>query len=376
MIEQSGNEIAALVSLGRELRRVAEEHHPVRRLRVPRTPRGKLALALASALALVGCSLTPAGHTVTGEIADLVGIGDPSSIHELNLRDPRLSIAGPARADRPIGPVVVAASGTVPGTAGSTFEIVAWAARANPPEHSKAAAIPKGAGTRKHTRKALMETARTQSARRAAEIAEGRAAATQSAGSTTSRDQTNGKLVSCLGIVFPDLGKQETGKWCAGPSGDHVLPPVHVFGIGDSDHRFGAHRPYSVIGATEADVTRVGLTYRDASGSRVSAPVTLGRLDDRLLQETGATKPYGFFVAFLPYDGAPRTDYSLPRSGELKSTVVKAFDGQGRELGVTHPGSFYTKALRDKRRADRTRRCFKRLRGRQAPARAYARSCR
>ena len=63
----------------------------------------------------------PAEPSPSGS-GELVGIGEPSSVTETNLRDPRLN------SQDLVGPVLVAASGTIPDT-DQSFEIVAWAAR-------------------------------------------------------------------------------------------------------------------------------------------------------------------------------------------------------------------------------------------------------
>ena len=118
---------------------------------------------------------------------------------------------------------------------------------------------------------------------------------------------------------------------------DELTSPVHVFGLGPmAPEDFGPDAPYEIVGVTEPEVQRVEVTYEGKNGSRVNAPATLGRLDEELLEKTGADYPFGFFVAFIPYDGAPRPDDSLSPSPALQSVHVTAYDAQGHALGHDH----------------------------------------
>lgn len=272
-------------ALARTVALVRQEMPGVRgRLTLPSGRR--LALAMIAVGIAAAIALTPPGRALAERVGELVGIGEPSSVQEANLLDPRLN------GEERVGPALVAASGTVPDANGQTFEIVAWAAR-------------------------------------------------RSHGIVRSHG-----IISCLGIVFPDLGSQETGKWCADPpSTDMVSGPVHVFGMSGSDPRFGPTAPYQVVGVTQPDVSRVEVTYVDKSGSRVSAPTALGRLDGDLLEQTGAQVPFGFFAAFIPNDGAPQPKNALTPSPFLQSVEVTAFDSQGQVVGHDDAGAEYGRLL-------------------------------
>jgi hypothetical protein len=298
---------------------------------------------------LLAVSFTPPGRAIAERVGELVGIGEPSSVKEANLRDPRLT-----RTQELLGPVLVAATGTIPDT-DQSFEIVAWAARTKPDVLSP------GERATLRARLSLLKKARLEGAppavrdRLGAEIdamerqlkADVRLVPVNPANAGQGKVQFQEQrptLLSCLGIVYPQLGRQETGKWCAEPSidTDVVTKPVHVFGLGPmSREDFGADAPYQIVGVTEPVVERVEVTYVDERGSRVHAPVTLGRLDGELLENTGADYPFGFFAAYIPYDGAPIPTNALTPSPALQSVHVTAFDAQGQEVGHDDAGAGY-----------------------------------
>jgi hypothetical protein len=320
-VAEPPREITALRDFGLELRRVAESDAIGSGPGVARRTWARVALLVLAVGALAGIALTPPGRAVAERVGELVGIGEPSSVQETNLRDPRLT-----ETQERLGPALVAASGTIPGT-DQSFEIVAWAARQKPRHFSPAERATWRARLR------LLERARRDNPRffrkRARRLNPGaspvpsvaeleRMLRERTADPATGEPQ----LLSCLGIVYPDLGSQETGKWCAGPSTDQVISSVHVFGMGGSDPRFGPDAPYQIIGVTKPDVDRVEVTYLDETGSRVKAPVTLGRLDGELLEKTGAQIPFGFFAAFIPYDGVPHPPDALSPSPALHSHLL------------------------------------------------------
>lgn len=249
----------------------------------PRPWRSKLRWALAALAALL-FAVSPPGQAVAEKLGELVGIGDESTVTEPNLRDPRLT----GQQDR-IGPAIVTATGTVPGTDVS-FEIVGWAARAKTSAFSGA------------------EPGATQ---------------------------------TCLGTVWPEVGEQWTGKWCQGDDGSERVPyPFHTFGGGSTlPANYGPNAPYEFIGVTRPEVARVGLTYRDADGNLQEGPVTLGILDGKLLEKTGGNRPFGFFEAFVPYDGLPRDKFGFTGSPAAESAVITVYDAEGRELGSQEVGA-------------------------------------
>jgi hypothetical protein len=340
-------EISALSELGREFRRLAAaeslaEVGP----RPARTYRARLVLALAALLAVTGFSLTPPGRAIAERVGELVGIGEPSSVKEANLRDPRLN------GQDLVGPVLVAASGTIPDT-DQSFEIVAWAARKKPEVLSPQERASWRArlrllkrARREPSSEALRDRLRGQIEAMERQLKAGVRLAPVNPATAKRRgfqfEEQQPTLLSCLGIVFPELGSQETGKYCAEPSidVDEVTKPVHVFGMGPLLRQdFGADAPYEIVGVTEPDVQRIEVTYVNKAGSRVNAPVTLGRLDGELLEKTGAEYPFGFFVAFIPYDGAPIPTNALTPSPALQSVYVTAFDEDGHEVGHDDAGA-------------------------------------
>lgn len=252
------------------------------RRRAPESTRSRWRWALGG-LAAVVIALSPPGQAVAERLGELVGIGEESSVTEPNLRDPRLT----GQQDR-VGPAIVVATGTVPGT-DVPFEIVGWAARAKSSRLSGAAP---------------------------------------------------GVLQTCLGTVWPTIGEQYTGKWCWGEDGSESVPyPFHTFGVGGSTvENYGPNAPYEFIGVTRPEVARMELTYRDADGNLQQGPVTLGTLDGKLLEETGGNRPFGFFEAFVPYDGLPRNAFGYTGSPAAESAVLTAYDADGKVLGTDEVG--------------------------------------
>lgn len=287
-----------------------QERRGATRLRRVSAWRPGLALAGAAAL-LIGLAFTPPGRAIAEAVGELVGIGKPSSVHEPNLRDPRLD-----RTQEVVGPAFVAASGTVPFPDGEPFEIVAWAAK----ERSNRA-IP------------------------AVDFATGER-------TTMGVDRPSDRLLSCLGVVFPDRGEQESAKYCAFES--PFKDASHVFLGGSGTRQFGSSGPTLITDTTGADVARVQVTYADSAGERAEAPATLGRFDAELLDKTGATVPFGLFVAFVPSDGA------------LRSVEVTTFDDAGRPLEQEALGGSSGHALeaseRSRERHDDWARCVELIR--------------
>lgn len=272
---------------------------PVRRLAGHR----RLAVAAAAIIAGLFLALTPPGRDAVTWAAELVGIGEPSSVQEPDLRDPRLS-----EIQTRVGDALVANSGQL--LSGERFEIVAWAAVER---ELRNAPVPIDPRTGKPV--------------------------------DVPREHGAGEVVSCLGVVYPEVGKQETGKWCL----DNALDsPIHVFGMGPDRNlpSYGPDAPYVVIGVTEPDVASVEVTYEGAEGKGVSDQAVLGRLDGELLERVGGGRPFGFFVASIPYDGAEKVGFGeLPDSHSLKTLVVTAYDARGQELGRDLAGAGYEHAI-------------------------------
>lgn len=268
-------------------------------------PRRRRVRSWLLALAVIaGLSLTPPGQALAGLFGDLVGIGDESSVTESDLRDPRLD----SEQER-VGPAIVTAQGDIP-VLEEPFEILAWAARYKRPAGPS---LDVGDPTR------------------------------------------DGEIVSCMGEVFPGVGRQETGKVCIGPS--QAPSALHVLGVGTAHLDTGADppadAPYQVIGDAGPQARRIVVTYRDNSGQDTEVDATLGVIDDQVMAKTGAETAFSFFVAFLPDDGAENLG-GLPNSPELQSVKVTAYDAEGRVLGVNDAGADYSRALRDEQGSRRT----------------------
>lgn len=259
---------------------------------------------VAGGLAAVLLALSPPGQAVAERLGELVGIGETSSVTEANLRDPRLT----AQQER-TGPAIVTATGTVTGT-NIPFEIVGWAARTKEP--------------------------------------------------SIIGDVPAGTAMTCMGTVWPTIGRQETGKWCRQEGGGEGVPyPFHTFGVGGSGtHDYGPNAPYEFVGVTRPEVARLELTYRNADGDLEHGQMTLGVLDGDLLEETGGTLPFGFFEGFIPYDGAPRDRYGFTGSSAAESAVITAYDADGNELGSDDVGRTLKQARPDVARSDAERGAF------------------
>jgi len=264
--------------------------------------------------ALIGLSLTPPGRAVADRLGELVGIGEPSSVQEANLRDPRLT-----RSQELLGPVLVAASGHEPD--GEPYEIVAWAAREkldpdrpvpiDPETGEPVGGVP----------------------------APGEAA----------------PVIACLGVVYPEQGEQETGKWCEG--GQPMEEIVHLFSYGPAGLRVsGSDAGYVIIGITRVEVRRVEVHYTDpTSGSPTTTVATLGVLDEELQEATGAPYGFGYFVVFLPDDGAPRGRYPSEPSPVMQSSSITAFDIDGGELERVDVGNQYMRTFANQQATARLR---------------------
>lgn len=78
--------------------------------------------------------------------------------------------------------------------------------------------------------------------------------------------------------------------------------------------------------------------------------MTFGEFDKELLERTGATQPFGFFVALIPNDGAPNPSAKgLVDSPHLQTLTVAAFDDEGEVLEREDSGAQYRRELQDSR---------------------------
>lgn len=303
MSDAPGNEIRALDQLGDLFRKLDEPSSPRHGMRGTISRRGKLVLAVALALALVGCSLTPAGHTVTGKIARLVGIGEPATLPPHPESDLK------AR-----GQPVVLASGTAPD--GSPYEIVADRSVVQPP--------------------GLRPIQATKARRGAAPAPPGSSPLAQLM-------HPPPKPATCLTVDLPQTPTLNTVEICDGKSDRDFLSSGHVLdGINYVDRyspRFrgdgevGPSARYVVTGELSPNIRRVEMSYRDANGKLQTTAAGVGIVTAKIRGEIHTHERVGYMVAFLPDDGQPAEQgSSLRKPGILGTVKLTGFDAQGRAV--------------------------------------------
>lgn len=143
----------------------------------------------------------------------------------------------------------------------------------------------------------------------------------------------------CVQQWWPYVRALELGaRGYCGPGG---LPPATAFGrrhperiaarpYGFLEQAFPATRHWITSGYARANVSRVGVRYRNRAGRWGDAPVRLTRIDGPLLRRIGETRPFGFFVAFVPPSVDRCTDGKPFRCMALR---VIAYGKDGSELG-------------------------------------------
>jgi hypothetical protein len=232
----------------------------------PRTSRRPHVLVGATA-ALVAIALfgtlTGPGRALADRLGSIVGIGDDSTLDHAS--DERLPASGRG---------VVIATGTVP--RGPRYEIVAFANE--PSAHDR-------------------------------QFVGGAAVAT------------------CLSLDFPAIeDRPDYNTTCFG--GDEQAD-LHTSGSTDygPDSELGDGVRYTLSGETTDAVASIRVTYRDAGGEQVEAPVAYGIADAAVLDQIGSDYPGGEFVAFIPDDGAPHSATAGPTV--LDSVEVTALDADG-----------------------------------------------
>ena len=130
-----------------------------------------------------------------------------------------------------------------------------------------------------------------------------------------------------IGVWFPYAGASGGGG--SGPDG---LPPSTAFGRRHPERVFAkpfgflndvpeatSHRLIS--GFARTNVERVDVLYRDSEGDRHQARVKLAKATAAMLKEFTSSKPFGFWIAFVP------------RSAGHRPIDVIAYDPNGARLG-------------------------------------------
>jgi hypothetical protein len=143
----------------------------------------------------------------------------------------------------------------------------------------------------------------------------------------------------CVQQWWPYVHALELGaRGYCGPGG---LPPSTAFGrrhpervaarpYGFLEEAFPATRHWITSGYTRPNVSRVRIVYRNRAGRWRHAPVQLTHIDGPLLRRIGETRPFGFFVAFVPRSVDRCTDGKPFRCMALR---VFAYGEDGSELG-------------------------------------------
>jgi hypothetical protein len=151
--------------------------------------------------------------------------------------------------------------------------------------------------------------------------------------------RSSGARGGCVSQLWPFVRDPTLGApgYC-GPGG---LPPATAFGrrspervaakpYGFLEEAFPATRHLITHGYARANVARVRVVFRDRTGRWRDAPVQLTRIDGTLLRRLGETRPFGFFVAFVP-PSVDRCGDGTPE--DCMALRVIAYGGDGRELG-------------------------------------------
>jgi hypothetical protein len=247
--------------------------------------------ALALLAALVGFAFTPPGKTVSGELGDLVGIGEPATLPP----EPFPGLVGPRR------PGVVIASGRAPD--GAPYEVVASRGVAAEPKSTAA-----GTG----------------------------------AGSVTARG--GGRVLTCLTVDLPESPERGTVEFCVGRPQHYARG---VDGVNVADRAFpdkepefaGSKARYVLTAVLNPSVERVEVTYQDDAGEGHVAFSDVGRVTRAIARKIRTDDRVAYLVAFLPDDGLPsdrrtgRGPSDRREAGVLGTVTVVGFDSSGAVVG-------------------------------------------
>jgi hypothetical protein len=245
----------------------------------------------------VGFSLTPPGRAIADELARLVGIGGPPTVDE-STQD-----ITPQAGSNPI----VIGEGVVP-QGGPRFEIVAYEGQRN-------------------------ERLQAETEQRAAEA--------EREGHPFPPEVLNQAVGTCVSLDWPDSVDTQGGDFCVdGPQVNPLPNPGHT----DYESKLGPGARIAITGLVGASVDGLEVSYVNASGERVQAPVTLAKLDDGLAQQAGATEQFGFYVAFIP--PADVGDGGL--QAQVMTTVqLTAFDAAGAAVKSLDYGALIAQQIQD-----------------------------
>lgn len=259
---------------------VRPSHAPRRRFAI-RTRR-VAAVALVFLGAVVAFAFTPPGRALSGELGELVGIGEPAEVGERATLPPSNA---PPQFPLRVRPVVIASGRTPDGT---PYEVVA----------------------------------------------------------SRGIDRQPRRVLTCLTVDLPASPALETGEICLEPRhaqfrGRRKLEYITVAdrAAQGREHQFaGSTTRYVLTALLSPKVERVDVMYRDARGNRQAAYSDVGQVDKRIARIIGTKPRLGYLVAFLPDDGLPsaqaaRHSPSERRvAGVLGTVTLIAYDSSARPV--------------------------------------------
>lgn len=265
------------------------------RERGPRPSLDGRVLAVIAAVALaVGTflTLTPTGRAIAGDIGELVGIGDESTVSHA----PGSGAPLATRQD----PIVIK-TGETP--AGVPFEMVAFLGDA-----IQAPVVPApGQG--------------------------GQAAGEASRGGEHQASAEQATEPLCITLDFPD--QQRPFGTAACTYGRSFGVPFGIPTINQASHA-GSSVALQAEGMTGSGVARVSVSYQEPGAGRVEAPVVHGRIDSDLAARVGGGQGAGYYVAFLPAGVFPDDD-----ADAMKSLRIVAYDDAGKAVKELDYGPIY-----------------------------------
>jgi hypothetical protein len=305
----------ARAAAAREAALLVECVAPVPRANRPAARPG-LVVALVLLAALVGFAFTPPGRVVTGEIGELVGIGEPATL------PPR---GGDNLPDD--GQPVVIATGHAPD--GTVYEVVARRSVATHPN---------------------LDSAR---------------------GDPAPPLMTQPEPVTCLTVDLPQTPALGTVEACVGARATDFLSGNVLDGVNFADRAIphaeseltGSEARYIVTALLSPNIEEVEMTYEDQSGQRVSGYTDVGRVDKEIAATIDTDDRVGYLVAFLPDDGAPSAQSSGNGPGQrrdagvLGTVELVGIDGSGQVVARDHFGQRIAHVYSD-REQDRIQREF------------------
>jgi hypothetical protein len=151
----------------------------------------------------------------------------------------------------------------------------------------------------------------------------------------------------CTGLEWPDVPGGARGVWTCGPAfpGQTGLGRrgVYAKAFGVQAIAYVEASAWPVLtGFSRPEVRRLRVLYTDRDRRRRDAPVDLFRLTGALWRRVGASRPVGYWVAFLP-PSSPQYDDTAPETRRLfdrRAITVIAYDRAGGELGRTYHSNY------------------------------------